>query len=172
MTIHNFDDSLQVSHNASDEPVWEAIYRKAFPDFSAMVDHRKNGDWQKLGIDRSVIFHSSKRILIDEKVRRKDYGDILLEYMSIKESNIPGWVCKPLLADYIAYCIIPTRVVYLLPVTQLQAAWQNYGETWKASYGKCKTSSERKGKRWTTQFCPVPVDVLFSAIGSMLRIKY
>lgn len=172
MTIHNFDDSLQVSHDAADSPLWEEIYRKAFPDFLIMADHRNDGYWQRLGIDRSITLNSSKQILVDEKVRRKDYGDILLEYMSSEEAQTPGWVCKPLLADYIAYCIIPARIVYMLPVIQLQMAWLANGEQWKYVYGKCEAKNNTRGITWTTLNCPVPVDVLFSAIGSMLRIKY
>ena len=63
--VHDFSDSLAASHRASDLSIWEEIYRKSFPDFLAMVDHRQDGEHQRAGIDRSVILENSKQILID-----------------------------------------------------------------------------------------------------------
>ena len=79
---HNFWESLAKSHAAADLPIWEEVYRKAFPLFQTMVDYRKNGDHQKAGIDRGVYQTNSEPILIDEKIRYDDYGDIALEYWS------------------------------------------------------------------------------------------
>ena len=101
--VHDFADSLAASHRASDLPIWEEIYRKSFPDFLAMVDHRQDGEHQRAGIDRSVILENSKQILIDEKIRWKPYPDIAVEYLSNDRTGAPGWACKPLRADYIAY---------------------------------------------------------------------
>jgi len=166
--VHNFQDSLKVSHDASDMPEWEIVYRKAFPTFVAMVDHRENGDHQKAGIDRSVILSNSKQLLIDEKVRTKNYGDIALEFISNDQRQTPGWVCKPLLADYIAYMIRPSRICYILPVVQLQAAWESRGIEWRQTFGVKAAQNEG----YKTLNCCVPPDRVFSAIGFALRIKY
>ena len=77
--IHNFEESLRRSHEAEDEPFWEECYRAFFPDFAVMVNHRRDGWWQRLGIDRTVVLQNSKNYKIDEKVRWKSYPDILLE---------------------------------------------------------------------------------------------
>lgn len=129
---HNFFESLAASHAAEDLPIWEECYRQAFPDMVAMVNHRQDGEHQRAGIDRSIILANSKQITIDEKVRFKNkrtgrvYDDIALEFLSNEQTGAPGWVCKPLLCDYIAYAIAPLGRCYLMPVVQLQTAWKKH----------------------------------------------
>lgn len=166
--IHDFADSLAASHAASDLAIWEQIYRLAFPTFCAMVDHREDGEHQRAGIDRSVILANSKQLLIDEKVRNKDYGDILLEYVSNDRFNSPGWVCKPLRADYIAYAIVPAGRCYLLPVIQLQIAWARHGDLWKHEFRNVPAHNNG----YTTHSVAVPPERLFPAIGGALRVSF
>lgn len=128
--MHDFHESLAKSHAASDLPFWGVCYRQAFPLMIGMHDHREDGEHQRQGIDRSVVLDNGKIIWIDEKVRWKDYGDIALEYWSNEARRIPGWVCKPLLCDYIAYAIAPAGRCYLMPVVQLQTAWDKHGADW------------------------------------------
>lgn len=166
--VHDFTDSLAASHRASDLPIWEEIYRKSFPDFLAMVDHRQDGEHQRAGIDRSVILENSKQILIDEKIRWKPYPDIAVEYLSNDRTGAPGWACKPLRADYIAYAIAPLGMCYLLPVIQLQQAWRRKGEIWKASCFIVRAPN----RGYTTLSAAVPVHELFSEIGRALRVPF
>ena len=166
--LHDFNESLKKSHAAEDSPVWEEVYRKAFPDFATMTNHRDNGYWQKAGIDRSVTLNTSKQILIDEKVRYKSYGDIALEYESNDKFHSPGWVCKPLQADYIAYLIAPQGVCHMLPVIQLQSAWNQYGALWMKEFQLIK--AENRGYN-TLSVC-VPIPTLYQAIGACLRVKF
>lgn len=166
--VHDFADSLAASHRASDLPIWDEIYRKSFPDFLAMVDHRQDGEHQRAGIDRSVILENSKQILVDEKIRWKAYPDIALEYVSNDRTGSPGWACKPLRADYIAYAIAPLGMCYLLPVIQLQQAWRRKGEIWKASCFIVRAPN----RGYTTLSAAVPVHELFSEIGRALRVPF
>ena len=172
--MHCFADSLAVSHAASDLPLWEAVYRSAFVGFTAMVDHRQDGEHQRAGIDRSVILANSKQVLIDEKVRGRNrrtgkvYDDIALEFWSNREREVPGWVCKPLRADFIAYAIAPLGKCYLLPVLQLQLAWQRHGKQWKAEHRE--VLSHNPG--YTTVSIAVPVAEVFAKLGGCLRINF
>lgn len=166
--VHDFHESLAASHKASDLPIWEEIYSTAFPGYLTCVDHREDGEHQRAGIDRSVILENSKQILIDEKIRYEDYGDIALEYLSNDVRGTPGWVCKPLRADYICYAINPTQIAYLLPVLQLQQAWSDNGMYWRQAYGE-RSANNGTYRTW---FCPVPVNALFPAIGKALRIPF
>jgi hypothetical protein len=166
--VHDFKESLEKSHNASDLPIWEEIYRKSFKEFQCMVDHRDDGEHQRAGIDRSVILKNSKQILIDEKIRYKFYNDIALEYLSNDKTGALGWVCKPLRADYICYAVKPIGIAFLLPVQQLQKAWIDNSFLWKENY-PCKPAQNIDYKTWN---CCVPVDVLFKAIGKCLRIEF
>lgn len=168
---HDFHESLARSHTASDLQLWEEIYRQAFPTFSAMVDHREDGEHQRAGIDRSVILENSKQILIDEKIRWRNrktgkvYDDIALEYWSNYEQRIRGWVCKPLRADYIAYAIAPLGKGYLLPVVQLQIAWGRHGSDWVRRHKRIV--AENHG--YNTISVGVPVREVFAAVGAALR---
>lgn len=166
--VHDFKESLAASHSASDLPIWEEIYRKSFPDFLAMADHRQDGEHQRAGIDRSVILENSKQILVDEKIRWKPYQDIAVEYLSNDRTGAPGWACKPLRADYIAYAIAPLGMCYMLPVIQLQQAWRRKGEIWKST---CFTI-RAPNCGYTTLSAAVPVHELFAEIGRALRVPF
>lgn len=41
--VHNFADSLALSHAAEDLPLWDVVYHKAFPTMACMVNHRQDG---------------------------------------------------------------------------------------------------------------------------------
>lgn len=163
---HDFDDCLAYSHASSDSPVWERIYRKAFWNFHHMIDYRQNGEHQAAGIDRGVYLSNAKEILIDEKTREKHYGDIALEYTSNDIRGTPGWVCKPLRADYIAYLVMKADICYLLPVPQLQLAWRRHGCDWKTKFKKIVAPN----RGYNTLSVGVPVNDLFSSMGNALRI--
>ena len=166
--VHDFKEQLAYSHAASSHPIWEQVYQKAFPGFTAMVDHREHGEHQLAGIDRSIIMPNSKVILIDEKVRKKDYGDIALEHISSTRSGAPGWVCKPLRCDYIVYAILPAGRAYVLPVVQLQEAWRRRGKEWIANYREVRSANRGY---WTINVA-VPTNELFKEIGQTLRITF
>jgi hypothetical protein len=179
---HDFQESLKASHEASDMPFWEDCYRKAFRGFSQRIDCRANGPHQQLGIDAQIRLDNPLKPLIniDEKCRFRNkktgkvYADVLLEHLSDATRKAPGWVCKPLMADYIAYAIAPLGTCYLLPVEQLQQAWARYGERWKATYRTVPAENRDRitGREWTTLSVPVPVAILFPAIGECLRVSF
>lgn len=139
-----------------------------------MVNHRQNGEHQRAGIDRSVILENSKQILIDEKVRFRNpitkmvYTDIALEEWSDDARRTPGWAEKPLRADYIAYAIAPLGKCYLLPVIQLQSAWKQNKDKWKAT----RKPIRAQNSGWVTISWGIEVPVLFAAIGSCLRCSF
>lgn len=144
-------------------PEWEICYRSFFPSMIAMHSHREDGYWQRYGVDRSIILASSKQIKIDEKARFKAYEDILLETWSDKDRQKPGWINKPILADYIAYMIVPLRICHLLPVEQLQTAWKRNEQEWRAAY----RTVEAKNPKYVSEGIPIPTAVLFKAIGKV-----
>lgn len=175
---HSFKKSLKKSHEVEDLPIWEEIYKKAFPNIAVMVNHRQDGFHQRAGVDRSVILNNSKQILIDEKARFRNeitgkvYTDIALEYFSDTDRKTPGWVCKPLQADYICYAICPLGKAYLLPVIELQKAWGKNGNDWIQKFPKIESFNEENGNYWTTTSVGVPPEILFPKIGNELRICF
>jgi hypothetical protein len=133
---------LSYSERGSGEPFWDAVYRKAFPD---MVGHMQcKGDTisQRKGIDRLIHLSSGKTIYIDEKKREKDYGDMLLEYVSVDKTGAPGWMEKELQIDFLAYAIMPTKVCHLFPWSLLRRAWLHYKRDWLNQYETIRAKNE------------------------------
>ena len=167
--MHDFHKSLAKSHRYEHLLCWGEIYRKGFSDMVKFETNRKNTDLQRKGVDRTIFLSTGKQILVDEKARERPYqGDILLEYISNDVTRSPGWVCKPLLCDYIAVAYVPSGHAFLLPVIQLQEAWKIHGAKWIDAYH----INPAKNKRYKTWNVAVPTDELFRAIGSRLRIDF
>jgi hypothetical protein len=164
MTVHSFKKSLAVSHSYADAPWWGEVYRDAFPGFASMVSIREDGWAQRGGIDRVVTLKSGKTLAIDEKVRDKDWPDILLERWSDEERRKPGWVQKDLACDYIAYAFVPSRTCYLMPFIQLRRAWIQNGREWCERY---ETKRAENGS-YVTASIAVPKPVLFDALGGAM----
>jgi len=165
---HNFGESLAFSHAAEDLPFWSECYEQWFPGYAALTSHRADGQYQRLGVDRSVVLTTGKQVLIDEKVRRKAYDDIAIEFVANDRTGAPGWACKALVCDFIAYAVAPTGRAYLLPTIQLQLAWQRNGDAWRRAYGTISA----KNCGYSTISCCVPVGVLLPAIGGCLRAYF
>ena len=169
MKVHDFDESLAASHKSSDLSIWKETYLQVFPTMIEMIDHRDDGWHQRAGIDRSIVLSTSKQVLVDEKVRAKDYGDILLEYESNTRTGSPGWAIKPLMADYIAYLIAPAGKCYFLPVPQMQAALQRNKEKWWKE-GKARRVARNKG--YNTLSIAVETRDLLNAISDVFISKF
>ena len=163
--MNHFQPDLQYSHEQQNAPIWESLYKKAFPTMKAMTNHAEDGDHQRVGIDRTIVLESGAAIWIDEKVRRGDWDDILLEYISNDRTQSPGWVEKHLVCHYISYLMEPTEKLYILPVIQMQAAWLKNKKSWIAKYPKI----EAQNNGWNTISCAVPIRVLYPEIGKMYR---
>ena len=167
MTVHSFKDSLAKSQAQEDAPFWIPVYKKAFPGAVSFVSVRNDGWAQRGGIDRVITLASGKTITIDEKVRYKSYGDIILERWSSRERKTPGWAQKDLACDYIAYAFVPDSRCYLLPFISLRAAWLEHGREWiawakKKEGGYSIVLAQNDG--YTTESIAVPIPDLLSAI--------
>jgi hypothetical protein len=165
---HDFHERLAFSHAQADQPWWETVYRLAFHGFKCMVDMREDGVAQRAGIDRYVHLRGGKILAVDEKVREKDYDDILLERWSDRERQHAGWVQKPLLCDYVAYAFVPSARCYLLPVPQLRRAWATHGRRWIAERSPVLAAN----RGYTTECVPVPIPELLEAICDALVVHW
>jgi hypothetical protein len=165
---HDFKKSLAWSHEQADQPFWFEIYRRAFPGLRACVNVRDDGWAQRGGIDRRLVLACGRTITVDEKVRKEDWPDILLERWSDYERKIPGWIQKPLACDFIAYAFLPSQTCYLFPTLTLQRAWQLNGRHWVATYGDVRAAN----KGWTTVSTPVPREELIYALAGAMCIVW
>ena len=159
--VADFDADLQFSMANRDEPFWEAVFRKAFPN---MVSSRLCTDMvqQRQGIDRIITLSSGDLVRVDQKLRRKTYPDIALEVVSVDRPIVkPGWIVKDLAIDYLAYAFLPTRRCYMYPWLMLRRAWRECGEQWEAKYGRVPAQNPT----YTTWSVPVPIQVLRLAVS-------
>ncbi len=166
--IHDFNDQLAYSHSQTDQPWWNEVYRLAFPNFASMVSVRADGWAQRGGIDRVLTLNSGKTLWIDEKVRRKHWDDICLEYWSDRDRRIRGWVAKDLACDYIAYAFETSGVCYLLPFLQLRRAWREHHVKWVRDY----PSVPAPNNGYVTVSVAVPTETLLGALTQALIVEW
>lgn len=165
--VHDFKQKLTWSQAASDEPFWNAVYRKAFPDMVSHVAQTGDVPAQRLGIDRHIILTNGVTLRVDEKKRERDYADILLEFVSNDVTRTPGWIEKQLQIDYLAYAFMPSQRVYLFPWLLLRRAWLHYKADWLKTYRK--VVAQNQGYR--THSVAVPIKVLQRAVQTAALIK-
>jgi hypothetical protein len=169
MTVtHDFMQSLAKSNAHADAPWWLEVYRLAFPSLLASVSVREDGWAQRGGVDRVLTLSSGRTISVDEKVREKDWPDILLERWSDEAKQKPGWIQKPLLCDYIAYAFIPSQRCYLFPTLLLQRAWRLSGRDWITAYGERRAQN----RGYVTVSVPVPIPVLLAEIANSVVVEW
>ena len=168
MTVHDFHESLAKSHAQADAPWWIEVYRLAFPDLASAVCVRNDGWAQRGGIDRVLTLQSGKTLLVDEKVRDKDWPDILLEYYSNYERRTPGWVAKDLACDFIANAFVPSQTCYLLPFQTLRHAWRKNHKQWVRDYQRVVAQNHG----YKTVSVAVPTEVLLSALGDAMKVQW
>lgn len=165
MAIKNdFHNDLDFSLDASNEQFIDCAYKHLFPH---IIEIQKVNDLklQKQGIDKILITDSGKTILIDEKIRRRWYGDILLEEYSDFDNKIVGWLNKTKYTDYIAYIVIPAKVLYLLPFLLLQKVWLKNYHRWLEEYGRKFAIN----KTWKTSNIPIPINILLNEIKDSMK---
>lgn len=166
---------MAYSHLQHDAPFWDYVYRQAFPEMETHCVVKGKGEWQNSGVDRLILLSNRRIIRIDEKVRKNKYEDILLEIWSSKQHQTHGWINKNLSCDYIAYAMIPTETVYLLPWLELQRAWRS-NRLWWQVLARQKRNGFREVKAenfgYTTHSICVPITILLEAIKSACVISF
>lgn len=166
--VHQFRERLAFSEAAGHEPFWEAVYRKAFPNYVNSMPCTGDTTSQRMGVDRVIHLSNGKTLYVDEKKRGKIYGDILLEYLSNDRTNAPGWIEKDLSIDYLAYAFMPNQKVYLFPWLLLRRAWIENRDSWhgfaKRNYGGFSYRQARNPGYYTHNMA-VPMNQLFNAVN-------
>lgn len=131
--LNIFRDQLNESYDEKMNELTNNLYRRIFKNIKTIDVHntksdnsnviKKNKQLQKQGIDKTIHLRDGKKIFIEEKFRTYAYWDhrkrdILLEYMSIDNKNIPGWVYTSK-SDYLVIVFqnleIEDSEVYIFP---------------------------------------------------------
>jgi len=166
MRYNDFNTDLQYSLDERESEIFDRFYYRIFPGLK-FIELVKDLETQKKGIDKILHFKNGKTVTIDEKKRRTDYGDILLELWSVWEQRKYGWLytCQ---CDYIVYAVMPTQKVYLLPSLLLKRAWLTNSREWLKKYKKISADN----KTYTTKSVAIPVNVLLKAISAEMVHKH
>lgn len=164
---NNFQTDLSYSLEENDNARFDRLYHEAFPHL-LKIEIVEDIEMQKQGIDKILHFEGGKRLFIDEKKRRKDYGDILLEEYSDFDRRKIGWLGRKKHTDYIVYAIIPRNKVYFFPFTLLQMTWIENYHFWLKAYGR--KFSKNEGYR--TSNIPVPEEVLILAMAEKMKNNF
>lgn len=169
--IHTFADSIDKSNSDRAHQYWTAAYRSLLGDQLSGTIWVTDTDQQRRGVDRLLVLMNGRVIGVEEKLRSKIYTrpgdplDILLEYLH--SDGLPGWIDKPLAAEYLAYSWEPTREVYLLPTLLLQLAWEKNKSDWHGKAGLSEdgfrythTTNSVNGRSYVTHCLAVPLKIL------------
>lgn len=166
VVVHRFGDSLAYSAALDDEPAWVAFYKRVWPDAHVLLRVDHDGAAQRHGIDREIILPNGRRFTVDEKKRKDNYPDLLLEVVSRyvapgHPDNRVGWTIDPhKRCDYVAYAIVPAARVWLLPTELLRQATHANKAAWRRRFGiqKCENPG------YMSVSIPVPWPVLADAL--------
>jgi hypothetical protein len=141
-------------------------YFKAFPHLKEIRTVTELAK-QRLGIDKELIFENDNIVYVDEKKRRVDYGDILLEEYSNFETKKVGWLGRDKYTDYIAYAVMPSHKVYFLPFLLLQKTWVENWAEWLLRFGRKLAINNG----YTTSNIPIPVKVLMDSLREAMLLQ-
>ena len=166
--MNRFREDLRYSLTLNEADAFHTFYSEFFPNFQR-IETVSDKCLQRNGIDKIVHLLSGKKIFIDEKKRRVDYGDILIEVYSDKERKIPGWLSANKYTDYIAYAIIPANKLYFLPFQILRATMKRNYAQWKRKYG----IKEAQNPGYITTNIAIPVnELLCEMMITMQQINF
>ena len=133
-SMNEFQADLAFSLEKNTDESINDRYFQAFPHLAG-VEVVTDIEIQKKGIDKVFHFESGNTANVDEKKRRFDYGDILLEEYSDFDKKKIGWLGRDKYTDYIAY-IIEGKKLFLFPFLILQRVWLNNYKEWIVRFGR------------------------------------
>ena len=158
---------MEFANSEKLNPFWESVYYEMFRNIAHITGTINDIKLQKQGIDRIITLDNGRNIFVDEKIRKKNYDDICIEYLSSMESGTPGWIEKDTMCDYICYAFLPAKICYVLPYQILKRVWRYYKDQWIEKY----TRVEAKNMYYTTISVAVPISVVMEKIGGAMKIQ-
>lgn len=170
---HDFHSDIQESEKDSKLDFWEPLYRRVFPGFTRIEYIYGKCELQEKGVDRILTFPSGMQITFDEKVRRGQWEDFLIEFWSNKEMKSKGWAFKPLICDFITYVNLDLRTAYFVPFQKLQNVLRHTAQDWWENLThKSVKNKVRTGHLYTTENIVVPWEVLFREMGPLNKFLF
>ena len=142
----------------------DLFYFKYFPDLTN-IEKINDEIRQKQGIDKILHFKNGDSKNLEEKIRDKDYGDVLLEEYSNYEGKKLGWILKDQVSDYLVYIILPKNRLYMLDYHKLKGLFLDNYHLWLQKYGRRFGKTYQNGKLlYETSNIAIPAKELSEAI--------
>ena len=164
-SIHKLDEELLYSLEPEESKYLDLVYKQIFPGLKD-IEFMETREEQRKGMDKKLYFENGATITFEEKKRRVDYGDILLEIWSVWEERKLGWLYTSH-ADYISYFIPSSQKLYILPLLLLRKAWARNQKQWTDQYRELRAKNEG----YTTLSRAIPTRVLLPAIQGEMEIS-
>ena len=113
---------------------------------------------QRKGVDCYLVLRNGHKVKVEEKERKKAYGDLLLEDFSNYERRSVGWARdEHKITDYLAYIIVPSRFAYIFYYPALRRIFKDNLELWRQKYSYVFGKTFEGGVLlFTTANIPVP----------------
>lgn len=180
-TVHDFRECLQYSQDLSDEAAWVDFYRRLWPQAQYILRCDDSGPWQRWGIDRRITL-AGRDVMIDEKKRKGEYSDVLLEEWSVHygdgdRRNKIGWALDDTKrCDFVAYAIPALKICYLLPFELTRLAYTTHRAEWHRHTDKNGKADwypkVAQNRGYNTINCAVPWAILKAAIMEQMHRRY
>ena len=149
--INKYQISKEIEEKAKER--FDSYYGTYFKDLKSIF--RVLATYlQMKGHDVYLYFKNGERLIIDEKTRLKDREDVLIEYLSNRETGRLGWGYTNE-SNYLAY-LFPTKGCYFLD-TQLIRKWvcDKTSSFW--NYEDAEATNERNGSIYHTDSKIIPI---------------
>jgi GNAT superfamily N-acetyltransferase len=132
--IHTFDTSDDWASRRGNEDWVLRAYLYWFPwnaeDGLCTAEIVTDAARNRSGIDRELTFDSGMSIGVEEKYRRHNFGDLLLERWADEARQVPGWADRDLQCAFLAVFFADDHDGILLPWRPIRNAWRRHRDEW------------------------------------------
>jgi hypothetical protein len=164
--FHEFQRDLEWSTRSAAEMLWERVWTQHFGIRLRHMLAVGDLELQRAGVDRILVLRDSA-ILVDEKERRSDFDDVLLEVYSRHYANghrVDGWaIDDSKVTHLIAYAVPRRGLCWVFEAPVLRQVTRKNMDTWHEQFGGWKVAQNR---HYSTLSLAVPTDILLAAYAA------
>ena len=164
-----FRDDLGYSHDARAGAAFDQFYRRVFGG-AITITPVHDLRLQRRGVDKVLSLPDGREVRIDEKLRRKDYGDLLIEEFSDFDRQKPGWLSPAARSDFIAYAVEKgdSLEIRLFWTRALRRKAARRWRVWLVRYGR----KFAPNGRFRTSVLPVPLGEVADCLAAHGRYAF
>lgn len=157
-----------ISYEKENRDICTTFYKDIFGDLLQDINVIEDRELQYKGIDVILTLVGGKKIYVDEKVRRTNYGDFLIEILSNEETKREGWSYH-YFNDYVLYVFVDQKRAYFVPQLLLSLLVRNNLDAIK----NCKEiKAENRNRDGSLKYKTVSKIVLFEDLFKLFSYPY